>query len=680
MRHARLPLFAAALLAPMASGQAPPSQPATTPAPPQVVNVDALPPAARLGVRSALLREQIPVVPVVVIVPDARSYLEAVARWTPKARFPVLIEDGSVPSTEDIARFVRGFAPVSVVRWSYKPEGGEAWPKDAAARRTLVEGSLARAWELKAGATQAEMIERWKAMGVVPPGIVIANIDDAAWPAGLALSAGHAEPLAWVSCKQSVGGTLTPQEGDALVASVEAAAEATGLKWRALGDDLDAVALCLNSPAKILLTPGQPLGLGPGVSKSDDVCATTDRVGRQGGSKTGRWGWASQIFGAERQAAYSAMCALFLSIERAWLFDGFPDGKPWVEWDCTAAAKELERLGIKTTVDDLPRGGRADWRARTSTPLDADLALINTRGECWFFDLAPGQGRPGDTPLLLRPAIVHMVHSWSMQYPNERGTVGGRWIIAGAYAYFGSVEEPYLGAFLQTPLVAARLGSGFAWGAACRNEMLPLWRLACIGDPLIARGPRPARLEAAALPLEGAVYVRDQVAEAVKAAGASGGKGDVFGRPLRMLTMLGEDAKVAEFAAALARDTPAQFTLDVAVASMYSLARAGRHDMLGKAFAMLDEPTARDANLRDALWIGSIGALTTTQDRELLKQLRRTLRTEQPERDAADLAPAYARVFGKPAALEMLQEVRAGMKDAKRAGDLDAMIGAMGGK
>ena len=78
-------------------------------------------------------------VPTVVIVPGGDSYIEAIAQWTPQARFPVLIDDGSARAREDIARFVRAFKPPQVVRWE---RAGEA----AATTRERIEGAVRAVW------------------------------------------------------------------------------------------------------------------------------------------------------------------------------------------------------------------------------------------------------------------------------------------------------------------------------------------------------------------------------------------------------------------------------------------------------------------------------------------------------------------------------------------------------
>lgn len=641
----------------------------TTPAPPEApkeITLDDLPAPLKLGVRADRLREQRPVVPIVVVVPDAASYVEAVAHWTPEAYYPVLIFDGSMQSLEDIARFVRGFAPKSVVRWSHKVDGKPApWPTAAKEKADLVERALARSWGVPAEThTHKALIDQWKKAGLSPPGLVVAGTDDPAWTAALALASGHAQPIIWVGCKQGVGGVMSPAEADALESVIEQAAEKTGLAWKGLGDDLDAIALCLNCPAKMTLVAGGPDGNDgkrPAVKPGDEA-ATTDRIGRfsSPADHSVRWAWASQVFGAERQAAYRAMCSLFIQPNAAWLFDGYGTGKPWSDWDCTSAAQQLEKAGYKTIVDDTPHQGRADWRARAGAPLDAGLVFVNSKGECFYFDLEPGRGRPGDTPLMNVPTIVHFVHSWSLQYPSGRETVGGRWIDNGAYCYFGSVHEPFLTAFVPTPLAAARLAGSAPWCAVGRVDGQPMWRLACVGDPLMTLGPPAKRLEGekAKLSLEGA--------EDIEAEFKSSAKAENFGVAIRLMTMLGEDAKAARLSAAIAGDQPEKFTPDVALASLFPLARSGKADVLAAAYAKLDEKTAADSYLKDALWLGTLAELSKTTSKELLTVLRKNLRVDQAGRDALDLFPAWQRVFGKPAAVRMLTEVRDTITEPKK--------------
>ena len=53
-----------------------------------------------------------------------------------------------------------------------------------------------------------------------------------------------------------------------------------------------------------------------------------------------------------------------------------------------------------------------------------------------------------------------MVHSFSLQRPDDANTVGGRFLSRGVYAYVGSVDEPYLAAFVPPALQVRRLAVG----------------------------------------------------------------------------------------------------------------------------------------------------------------------------------------------------------------------------
>src|SRR5204862_39496 len=115
--------------------------------------------------RADSLRRGIPVIPVVAIVPDAASYVQAISTWSVsgpftaagtgsvgKGRFPVLIDDGSWRAREDIARFVRAFSPAKVVRWAAPAGGGEqagTWSPDPEKRKSIIESAAASAWNEK---------------------------------------------------------------------------------------------------------------------------------------------------------------------------------------------------------------------------------------------------------------------------------------------------------------------------------------------------------------------------------------------------------------------------------------------------------------------------------------------------------------------------------------------------
>lgn len=626
-----------------AAGIQPPAPDAPEPRP---VQLSDLPPAQRLGARIEAVRRQLPVIPAVVIAEDAPSYVEAIARWSLEARYPVLLDDGTDRAREDIARFVRGFRPARVVRFSLKAEGAHAPLPDAPdARRSALENAAARAWGADGAATLAQ---RWAEIRFQPPGVVVASDRDPAWTAALALAAGRGQPLVWMTSSVpdgGVGGAMDSGAGESLALAVERACESTGLAWRELGDVLDAVTLCVAVPGKVR-------------SGTDGVVATTDLVGRLSGSdgagrlNGARWAWAGQVFGSEAHAAYSAACALFLMPREAWLFDGYPDHEPWSTWDCSKAADILRAGSMTAEIDDTPRQGLPAWEFRASRTLDAGLVFINSKGNADFFDLEPGRARPGDAPILGVPAFVHFVHSWSATSPADRDTVAGRWLERGAYAYAGSVHEPFLQAFVPTPSAAARLLSLFPWGAAVRMDQGPAWRVTVLGDPLITLGPGAPRAERD-LPLEALVDLEQQMRD------AAGERR--FADAVHALVLLGRDEDAARLALGVLREQPGNFAPDLARAAVLPVFRAGGPDRAGslvRIYQHLPADAAADPVLRDALWLACLPGLAAARDETMISTLRTNLRPGQVGRDAAALAPALSALFGRDVAASMLNDAR----------------------
>ncbi|MCC6426078.1 MAG: hypothetical protein IT435_04585 [Phycisphaerales bacterium] len=623
-----------------------PPQPTAKDKPAQIETHPEINAGFALGQRVSFIRGQVEIVPVVVIVPDdATSYIEAIARWTPKARFPVLIDDGTRQATEDIARFVRALKPAKVVRWEvgadFKPAEGEPaalpagipehHPKQLAA---LADRAIARAWGFdKSSAETVAFVGHLKAMNLTPPGIVLCNAEDQAWTAGLALAAGHGQPIAWIKAPQAPGGTMSKAQADALVKSAQEAAKATGLKWEEMGDDIDAVSLCLNVPAKFPFVEGGKGGMA----------STTDVVGRKPFSEAGeqapRWAFSSVIFGTRARGAYSAMCSLFLTPAKAWIFDGYGDSGGFKTFDGTEAGKLLtERGKLEVVVDDAPHQDEAAWRARSAKAIDASLVMVNSSGNADFFDLKPGRMKPADIPILGVPAAISMVHSWSAADVSARGTVAGRWFDHGAFAYFGSMEEPFLQAFVPTPFLAARLSSRFAWAAAVRIEGGHIWKLVCFGDPLWTLAPTGPRRELepdGKFALQGAVDLHAGLRELLKA-----GK---LAEAAQTLVLLGRDEDVTRLVDSTLKDKPALADAEFCAAALPSTFRAGRPDLLIECYARFGENMAPNEYFQDCLWLscrpGTPGA---PKGKRVIEILEKNIRADNKERDGGEVGISRA--------------------------------------
>lgn len=626
---------------------------------PLVERLEELEPARRLGARAALGLHVRKVIPDVVIVPDAGSYLEAIGEWGKDRFWPVLIDDGSFGAREDIARFVRAFEPRAVVRWKTDRDSSLAWPDKQRRRREAIERALARAWDFdERGGTTASFTALMKGAGLVPPGLVLTSTNDAAWPGGVALASGRAQPIAWVNTRRGIGAAFNEAQATDLVRELELAADLTGLAWRAMGDDLDAVTLALNCPARVRA--------GDGDDGRGDFLATTDVLGRAEDSGE-RWAWVGQVAGSESRSAYAAMCGLFLSPERAWLFDGYPEQAPFTHWDATRAAGPLQARGLEVQVIDSPGATAMAWEASASDALDAGLVMVNTRGNRDFFDLNPGRRSPGDVPLLDVPTMCYIVHSWSAANLAARGTVGGRWLAHGAYAYLGSVQEPYLQAFVPTPTVAARLASGYPWAAAVRTNEGPPWKLACVGDPLITLAPPPERVEDA-LPLAGAEDVEERMREALEE--------ERFEDGLGALVLLGQDKDVAKLVEALLDERPEAMTPEVARLASLALFRAGRQEGLRRVLSFAGDLTTAHGDVLDALWL-SAGSSGAGANGELVGLLRANLRPDQPGQDALHLAPAVERLFGPEVAASLLRDALSRERSQRVRRDLERAMREM---
>lgn len=617
-----------------------------------------LPPPIRLGQRVVAHNDQVRHIPQLVIVTDVRAYLAAIAAWSPTLRFPVLIDDGSPAAAEDIGRFARAFKPARIVTWAAPA------PKDAApdnpefksVDRPRVTGALNEAWDLAPGFSTPDFIDALKKTGNTPPGVVVMNNNDPAWAGGLALAAAHGQPIVWVEALQAIDHFFTVPEADDYCGKVETEVAALPLQWKALGDDIDAVTLATSIPAK--LDKG-----------GHEFLAMTDRVGRLG---TGtdvpqRWAWAGQVHGSARESAYRAMSAVFLTHTSAFFFDGYDDSPPWNAYDCTRAADALaEQLKVKTEVMDKPRQGAGDWRMRASRAVDADLIYVTTKGNADFFDLSPGQCKPGDLPVLARPSAVHIVHSWSSLFPGSRDLLAGRWMERGAYFYVGSVHEPYLNAFLPTPMLTARMFSGACWGAAVRQDSGPCWKVAVFGDPLLVNTEAWHTTDAP-LPLEGAAELGTSLRDDLKA-----GR---YEPAFRALVMVGRDGDLAKVVSALLKDDEKRSKLTPAAAGLAILPmlRAGQQEDIASAYALLDRPTAQNPTLRDALWLAAYPRMSAPSE-TWLNALKVNLRKDQIARDATAVAAAIARTKNKEAAEEFLRTTRANQTDKALQDAMDAAL------
>ncbi|MBL8744943.1 MAG: hypothetical protein JNK58_01160 [Phycisphaerae bacterium] len=586
---------------------------------------DAPPPQVLLGRRADVLRLNLKVRPTVVIVSSNDDFVRAIARWSLAERYPILIDDGTSRAREDIARFVRAFEPKSVLTWKAEAAPDDRLPDDPALFREAIEAASRLAW----GARDAEALaEIWKQSQFTPFGVVVASPADPAWTAALALSAGRGQPILWIESKPaSISQFISEDQAQALDSALAGRLDELGRPWRGMGDDIDALTLCLS--------------LGVNINAKSGRLALTDALAR---AKDGtRAAYVGVIPGESPRAAYLAMCSLFLQPRHAWLFDGYkPEMAP--PYAVPAAAKLLDQARVEVSTNTPPLGGLSHWRQRTLDGVNFDFIHVNSSGNADFFDLTPGRAFVGDVPFLNKPAMVHFIHSFSLQNPASAQTIGGRWLENGAYCYYGSMDEPFLGAFLPSQIVVTRLLLGAPFAAAVRQDDTRVWKLNVFGDPLATMG-RPAPRYDEPLSLEGAVNLEDRMKSALKA--------QRLDEALAALILLGRDKDAARVASAALADNGQSATPTLAAIALPAAFRERSDELFYGLYERLTPDIQRSPLVNDMLWQVARQSLDSTDDRRVLAWLRASIREECMCDDAEAIAPALRRVFGVEAARSM---------------------------
>ena len=190
------------------------------------------------------------------------------------------------------------------------------------------------------------------------------------------------------------------------------------------------------------------------------------------------------------------MCGLFLHPTSALLFNALhPEGAA------------LDRLRDGRRADPAlarPEGQPPQRRARDARRLAPGVrpgqpvrpgARSTRRAARRASTSTAGPARPPTSPRR-RPTAVLIIHSFSAESPDDPETIAGRWLANGAFAYFGSMNEPFLQAFRPPGLVASFLAENLPVVAAVRRTPAEVggqpWRLVYFGDPLYRVRPPSA--------------------------------------------------------------------------------------------------------------------------------------------------------------------------------------------
>ncbi|MFO0872787.1 MAG: hypothetical protein U0575_02290 [Phycisphaerales bacterium] len=616
--------------------------------------------SAQLGNRVAAVENAFPILDRVVLVPDTATYLDELSRWSPAGRWPVLFDDARLAPM-----FVRAFKPAQLVRRAPADSSASAAVATPAALRDACDRVVRRAWSAPSLGADATVRDAFAAAKYVPTGIVFASTADPAWTAAVALAAARGEPIAWLEGNFGApNDCLGVEQSHSLQDAVTRALDDSGLAWRSLGDAIDTITICraIGNRAPIEASMAIP---SPKPEDRKGNVATTDLLGRSANGARGAFcGW---IFGDSATAAAAAMSSLFLPRRDAVLFSGYEGSPPWSSYAIAPADEILRRDGWHTTVRDGAAASAVGWRSMLAGGWPFDLVLINSSGSADFLNaFALQRIGVGDVPVLDRPAAAHVIHSWSLYAPASLGTIAGRFLDHGAYAYIGAVEEPYIAAFVPPGEVASRLATGSPLLVAARHWDGPgalLWRVGTIGDPLMLCPPRekdPRRRIAAPAAARDAGYgapLHDAVKDLMRRA-ASEQDAAAAAAAMRIIDMLGDDRVASGFLAAARAGGWASGA--VCQAALPALFRLG--DASGFASAWLEsKPT--DTLLLDMLWQLVPAHASEVGSSELLRALEPALRPDTLVDDAATLYRLVRETRGPEAAMGYLARAVERMPD-----------------
>lgn len=615
---------------------------------------DDVPWPVRMGAQSLYRSNQIPMIDQVVLVPDADTWLDEMAYWSPAGQWPVLIEDDHFTQM-----FIRRFKPSRV----YRRVGVEKPLKSVMERCQLV---LKRSWGSKADETLQEAMGR---MGLKPIGLVLTSETSKAWPAALALAAGRGQELRSLEGSFGGGGTiLSASKSDMLTELVRRSCEETGLSWDQLGDDLDAITICRNLPSRARMAlPVDARVQAPGQGGKDEPLAITDLLGRMpDGRRYAMVGW---INGNSIESTYIAMCSLFLKQDSAWLCNGYPNEGQWSRYGFAQAEKNLGNAGFECTVTD--NASIKTLRSISSGGINEDLILMNSKGNRDFFDLGTSRGTTNDVPVLDSPAAIQMIHSWSLQDPSNNQTIGGRWLEHGAYAYIGSSHEPMLGAFVTPAELTKRLTvlvpflvAGRWWEG--QGPFSKTWRINTLGDPLMTIGPPKLNTRQRLAPSEssgaaGRAVDLKAAAEQMMRNLSQSPDADELTKAVAALDLLGEDELALQLWT---------FGQQKGITSQASAAI-----MLGPLFRLQNTtafvqawPIAGPTKQidRDMLWQLLGPRLADSSDEEVLLLLESEVKGKTPSSYIEILGSQLAKRYGTPRVMSLIKraqgQVRAGQE------------------
>ena len=621
-----MPHAVAAVL--LAAQDAPPAPPVELPWP------------VALGFRVATLERERKVVDQVVLVPDSATYVAEIAQWTASTRWPVLFDEPRFAPS-----FIRAFKPARVIR----RESVGAWPDARVDREALVRA-----------ATVAKSSNP-------TAGVVLTSMQDPAWTAAVALAAGRCQPITFLDGDfGDEFATLDANRFTELRTRVDAAAEASGVPWRGLGDAIETVTICRSIAVRCtpMLSPQLRLNVSglPQPVRAEEPLSTMDCLARHENGV--RWGVASWIFGPQDRSAFVAMSSMFLGPGETWLMSQYPDTQGWKAYAPQAAATRLAKTDITTRVVVGHEMSLDSWRRQLMGGFDCGMLWLNSHGQQWEFALENNvMANVNDVPLTDVPCALHCIHSFSLAQPANPESIGGRFIEQGIYCYHGSMFEPFLPAFVPPELLAERVAYLAPLLVSARVYEGPFalpWRTTGYGDPLhLAMIPQRYGVERIAPPDDGSVALRATAIAALQSL-KSAPSDAAFASAMRDLVMIGEDALAISV---WTMSQQAGDTKSTATDALGPLFRARDFNAFLEAFAASGTHRADDLTMLWHLAGARLGNMSGDEGKRAVALLSRNMRGPDVSADFALLAPALERLLGRQAMREAGERAAVNARD-----------------
>jgi hypothetical protein len=379
----------------------------------------------------------------------------------------------------------------------------------------------------------------------------------------------------------------------------------TGSTFSTIGDQIDAITVCMSLPARVDFAGAQK-----------NPVAVSDVIGR---NKNGdRFAWTGWIFGSKEDAAYMAMCSLFLQRDTYWFCNTYDHNDSWSSYGLGTTLEVLPKYGIGCTAIE---GTLDSLRVADAGGVRADVVYFTSKGNQDFLDMSDERTAPTWLPILDTPAALYFLHSWSLKKPTDRASVGGTWLSRGVYAYVGSSHEPMLKGFVPQTEIMRRTMSlvpflmASRWSAGKMAYAKP-WRINTIGDPLMLCAPKAA-MTRDNKPAKNETYRNvAQVAQARMKSAAAKPSDEVFAKAIEAVVLLGKDGLACQLWAHAMKQSVAHGA--TARAAIGSLFRQEKVDDFLWAYRLLHSPKSLE---KDMLW-HLAGALPSTSLQLLMENVR----------------------------------------------------------